>query len=46
MSTYPVFVPMGFTILVQMTFICPGSDCIYKLAHFKKPIPTDILITL
>ena len=33
MSAYPVFISVGFTFLVQITFICPCADCIYELAY-------------
>lgn len=35
MSTNLVFVLMGFTNLVRVTFICPCAYCIYELAYWN-----------
>ena len=36
MSAYPVSIYVGFTFLVQITFICSCSDCNRKLAYCYK----------
>ena len=43
MSAYPVFISVGLTILVQMTFICPCADCICKLPYYHAIISTALI---